>query len=173
MTSTKVSSHNSTEVHLNHLRRAMRLALEAEEDGNLPVGAIIVLRDEVVAEAGNTVLLPQYYPGGHAEVEALRRVPVHLWRRCREMTCYTTLEPCVMCMGALVLHGISRVVFGAHDPEGGAGVVLPHLPPYYAGGQGVPEWTGPLLPDLCAPLYRRLKERFDELPCGKNIVPEQ
>lgn len=151
----------------------MRLALEAEEDGNLPVGAVIVLRDEVVAEAGNAVLSPQYYPGGHAEVEALRRVPVHLWRRGREMTCYTTLEPCVMCMGALLLHGVGGVVFGALDPEGGAGVVLPHLPRYYAGGVGVPAWTGPLLPDLCAPLYRRLKERFDTLPCGRSSLAEE
>ncbi len=167
------SSVNSTTVHLKHLRRALHLALEAEENGNLPVGAVITLDDEVVAEACNSVLKPHYNPGGHAEALALRRVPAQLWARSREMTCYTTLEPCVMCMGALLLHGIGRVVFGARDAEGGAGVVLPHLPAYYAGGAGVPAWVGPLMPEACDALYLRLKERFDVLPCGRNSLAER
>jgi tRNA(adenine34) deaminase len=159
----------AAEAHLVHLRRAVRLALEAEASGNLPVGAVITLDNLVIAEAGNSILSPHYYPGGHAEVESLRRVPAHLWTRAREMTCYTTLEPCVMCMGAILLHGIGRVVFGSSDREGGAGQVLPHLPPYYIHGGGcVPEWVGPLLPSLCDALYERVKAGFDELPCGKS-----
>ncbi|MCA1593953.1 MAG: nucleoside deaminase [Acidobacteria bacterium] len=167
------SSSNSANIHLKHLRHAVRLALEAEEDGNLPVGAVITLGGEVVAEACNSVLKPHYNPGGHAEVLALRRVPAQLWPRSREMTCYTTLEPCVMCMGALLLHGVGQVVFGARDAEGGAGVVLPHLPVYYAGGACVPAWTGPLMPEACDALYLRLKARFDELPCGRNSLTER
>jgi tRNA(adenine34) deaminase len=84
------------------------------------------------------------------------------------MTCYTTLEPCMMCMGTLLLHGVGRVVFGALDVEGGGGQMLSHLPDYYAGGAGVPLWVGPLLPDVCDRLYERVKARFDPLPCGKN-----
>ena len=160
----------TAEAHLVHLRRAVSLALEAEAKGNLPVGAVITLDDRVIAEAGTSILRPHYYPGGHAETESLRRVPAHLWSRAREMTCYTTLEPCVMCMGAILLHGVGRVVFGANDAEGGAGQVLPHLPAYYTHGGGacVPEWIGPLLPELCDALYVRVKEKFDELPCGKS-----
>jgi tRNA(Arg) A34 adenosine deaminase TadA len=153
---------------LTHLRRAIQLALEAEAGGNLPVGAVVTLGGRVVAEAGNAVLAPAYHPGRHAETEALRLVPPELWPRAREMTVYTTLEPCLMCAGALLLHGVGRVVFGASDTLGGAGPLLAHLPAYYAGGAGVPQWVGPLLPELCDPLFRRVAARFDTLPCGKD-----
>ena len=156
---------------LRHVRRAVELALEAERRGDLPVGAVVTLGGEVIAAAGNAVLAPAYHPGRHAETEALGRVPPDLWPRGREMTCYTTLEPCVMCAGALLLHGVGRVVFGALDPLGGAGPLLAHLPAYYAGGAGVPRWVGPVMPEVCDPLYRRVLSRFDSLPCGKNNFP--
>ena len=60
----------------------------------------------------------------------------------------------------LLLHGIGRVVFGAYDPLGGGSYILANLPAYYAGGAGVPEWLGPLLPDDCNPLYERAAGRF-------------
>jgi tRNA(adenine34) deaminase len=159
---------NGTTDDLLHLRRAVHLALEAERLGNLPIGAVITIGGEVVAEAGNSILVPFYHPGRHAEMEALARVPVELWPRSREMTCYTTLEPCLMCMGALLLHGVGRVVFGALDREGGAGEMLSHLPVYYAGGVAVPQLVGPLLPELCDALYERVTARFDDLPCGNR-----
>ena len=161
-------SDTSLEQDLKHLRRAVQLALEAERRGNLPIGAVITLDGAVIAEAGNSLLIPSYHPGRHAEIEALRLVPETLWPQSRRMSCYTTLEPCVMCMGTMLLHGLGRVVFGARDPEGGAGVVLPFLPRYYAGGASVPEWVGPILPDLCDPLYERVTARFDLLPCGNR-----
>ena len=150
------------------MRRAVGLALEAEARGDLPVGAVVTLGGEVIAEAGNAVLVPTYHPGRHAETEALRRVPAGLWPRGREMTVYTTLEPCVMCAGAALLHGVGRVVFGARDTAGGAGALLANLPAYYEGGAGVPLWVGPLMPELCDPLLRRVLERFDALPCGRS-----
>ena len=151
-----------------HMRRAIHLALEAEARGDLSVGSVVTLNEEVVAEAGNAVLVPSYHPGRHAETEALRLLPASLWPRARELTVYTTLEPCVMCAGALILHGVGRVVYGARDPLGGAGALLACLPEYYAGGAGVPLWEGPLMPELCDPLLRRVVERFDSLPCGKE-----
>ena len=157
-----------TALDLEYVDRAVRLATEAELRGNLPIGAVIALDGEVIAEAGNAVLSPHYHPGRHAETEALSRVPASLWPLCRRMTCYTTLEPCVMCMGAILLHGVGRVVFGAVDVEGGAGVMLSRLPDYYAGGKGVPAWVGPALPEVCDPLYHRVRERFDKLPCGNG-----
>jgi tRNA(adenine34) deaminase len=162
------SNHDATGRDVEYVRRAVSLALEAEAGGNLPIGAVITLGDEVIAEAGNALLVPQYHPGRHAEIEAMGRVPAQLWGRAREMTCYTTLEPCVMCAGALLLHGVGRVVFGALDTEGGAGAILSHLPRYYAGGAGVPLWVGPVLPEVCDTLYARVNERFDTLPCGKD-----
>lgn len=151
-----------------YLRRAVRLALEAERLGNLPIGSVITLNGRVISEAGNAVLVPHYHPGRHAEMEALKHVPANLWPLSREMTCYTTLEPCAMCAGALLLHGIGRIVFGTTDTEGGAASLLAHLPDYYAGGAGVPLWVGPMLPELCDALYARVKKRFDSLPCGRN-----
>jgi tRNA(adenine34) deaminase len=164
-----VSSVNQKAINLKHLQRAIQLALQAEAQGNLPIGALITLDEEIIAEAGSSILFPEYHPGRHAEREALQLVPVKLWPRSREMTCYTTLEPCTMCMGTLLLHGIGRVVFGARDTEGGAGGLLQHLPDYYASGAGVPEWIGPVMPETCDALYQRVRERFDKLPCGKNI----
>ena len=147
-----------------YISRAIQIALEAESRGNLPIGAVVVLDGEVIAEAGSSILVPVYHPGRHAEMEALGHVPVGLWPRSREMTCYSTLEPCVMCFGALLLHGIGRVVFGAEDKEGGATAILGHLPRYYAGGVGVPEWVGPVAAQECDELYERAAERFDRLP---------
>jgi tRNA(adenine34) deaminase len=158
-----------TERDIELVRRAVARALEAERGGNLPIGSVLAVGGEVVAEAGNAVLAPVYHPGRHAEKEALARVPASLWPRGREMTCYTTLEPCVMCMGALLLHGVGRVVYGARDPEGGGGgALLAHLPRYYAGGAGVPLWLGPALADVCDPLYERSRARFDALACGRD-----
>ena len=157
---------------IEYLQRAIRVALESERRGNLPVGAIIVLDGTIVAEAGSSILKPEYHPGRHAEMEALRQVPAGLWQRSREMTCYTTLEPCMMCFGALLLHSIGRIVFGAADPEGGASAVLDHLPTYYANANSVPAWVGPLLSEECDDLYQRVRREFDRLPCGKLATVE-
>lgn len=158
----------ASSLDLGFVRRAVELALASEKRGNLPIGSVITLGDRVIAEAGNALLMPHYHPGRHAEMEALGRVPVELWPQSRTMTCYTTLEPCLMCFGALLLHGIGRVVFGAQDKEGGSGYLLTRLPPYYADGACVPEWIGPVLSEICDPLYARVTARFDPLPCGKK-----
>ncbi len=164
----KIEISDATPKDHEYLLRAVELALQAEKTGNLPIGAVITLEDKIIAEAGNAMLSPSYHPGRHAEMEALQRVPLALWPRSREMTCYSTLEPCMMCMGALLLHGFGRVVFGAEDNAGGAGKVLAHLPDYFAGGKNVPSWIGPLLPEVCAELYLRALHRFDQLACGRS-----
>src|SRR5262249_37074393 len=147
------SSPDSIQYNIEHLHRAIELALEAERIGNLPIGAVITLEDKVIAEAGSAILVPDYNPGQHAEMEAFRRVPASLWHRSAEMTCYTTLEPCYMCTGAILLHRIGRVVFGARDVLGGGSLLLKHLPEYYSGGFGIPVWTGPVLAEVCDQLY--------------------
>lgn len=152
------------------MERAVALALAAERDGNLPIGALIVLEGEVIGEGRSELLRPQYNPGRHAEIGALRSVDEQLWPRAREMTCYTTLEPCVMCFGTLLLHGVGRVVFGAYDRLGGGGVLLDHLPPYYESAP-VFAWEGPLMPEECDPLYVRADELFAGLVPGRGITP--
>jgi len=147
-----------------YIARAIQIALDAEMRGNLPVGAVITLDDNIIAEGGSSILSPFYHPGRHAEMEALRGIPIELWSRAREMTCCTTLEPCVMCFGALLLHGIGRIVFGAQDKQGGASSVLSHLPPYYADGKGLPEWIGPIAAEDCDPLNKRVIAKFERLP---------
>ncbi len=148
------------------MNRAIELALQSERQGNIPVGCVITLDAQIIAEGQSLVLEPTYNPGRHAEVTALRAVDDKLWPRAREMTCYSTLEPCVMCAGTLLLHGVGRVVFGAYDTLGGAGCILDHLPPYYDEG-GVYEWEGPLMPERCDPLYERADEIFADLPVGR------
>ncbi len=149
------------------MKRAIEIALASESEGNLPIGSIITLDDEIIAEGNSAVLEPVYNPGRHAEIMAIRDVDTELWPRAAEMTCYTTLEPCVMCAGTLLLHGVGRVVFGAHDTLGGAGCTLKHLPAYYDDG-GVYDWVGPLMPEVCAPLYERADAAFEDLPVGRN-----
>lgn len=150
------------------LERAIELAHEAEREGNLPIGSVLVLDGEIIGEGHNRMVVPRYDPGRHAEVEALRSVAAPSWERAWDMTCYSTLEPCVMCTGTLLLHGVGRVVFGAADDGGGGGGLLAHLPSFFERRAGVPEWIGPILPERCDALSTRARAKFVELPCGQR-----
>jgi tRNA(adenine34) deaminase len=147
------------------LARAIEIALANEARGGLPVGAVIALDGRIIAQGGSEVPGPPYHPGRHAEMQALSHVDIKLWPHAAHMLVVTTLEPCLMCFGACLLHGIGRIVFGAIDRRGGAGYIRPHLPPYYA-STGGPAWIGPLDPLTCDPLYQRTDLAFAKLPCG-------
>jgi tRNA(adenine34) deaminase len=151
-----------TETDKKHLRHAMRLAREAERLGNLPIGAVVVLKGEVIAEGKNSIWAPHFDATRHAEMEALRSVPAHLWLQSREMTCYSSLEPCLMCLGALLMHQIGRIVFGSSDSHGGAGCSFGHLPPYFENELQVVAWIGPALPQECDDLYTRTRALISE-----------
>jgi tRNA(adenine34) deaminase len=138
------------------MHRAIELAVLAEQEGNLPVGAVISLDGEVVAEGRSAIWVPKFDATRHAEIEALRAVPAELWKSSGEMSLYTTLEPCLMCFGSLLLHEIGRVVFGASDSYGGASSVLSHLPPYFQKRIENTQWLGPTMPSECDPLHKRL-----------------
>lgn len=153
---------NSSDTDISFMEMAIEIALNSEKGDNLPIGALITLEDKVIAEGYNAVRFPLYNPGKHSEMQALRNVPVPLWPRSREMTCYTTLEPCIMCFGSLILHGIGRIVYGAVDPRGGAGYLINNLPEYYE-EKSLPELSGPLMPQQCDPLYKRAAEMFEKL----------
>lgn len=141
-----------------YMNRAIELALLAEQEGNLPVGAVISLGGEVVAEGRSAIWVPEFEATSHAEIEAIRAVPADLWQSSGEMSLYTTLEPCLMCFGAIMLHGIGRVVFGSSDNYGGASSVLSYLPPYFQERFKDTHWVGPIMSSQCNPLHERLRK---------------
>jgi tRNA(adenine34) deaminase len=104
------------------MRRALERAAEAERAGEVPVGAVLVRGDDIVAEASNRPILT-HDPTAHAEIEALLSGGHALGTyRLTDTTLYVTLEPCVMCASAIVHARVRRLVFGAWDPRaGGAG----------------------------------------------------
>lgn len=100
--------------------RALRLARAAARRGEVPVGAVLVRDGDVVAGAGNRTILSRD-PTAHAEVVALRRAARRLANhRLTGTTLYVTLEPCLMCCGALVHARVDRLVYGADDSRVGA-----------------------------------------------------
>lgn len=103
------------------MRYAITLAQKAESIGEVPVGAVLVNNDEIIAEAYNQPIQSND-PTAHAEIAALRIAAQKRenYRIVGENTLYVTLEPCVMCAGAIIHARIQRVVFGAFDPKAGA-----------------------------------------------------
>jgi tRNA(adenine34) deaminase len=138
------------------LRRAIELAHEAERHGNLPIGAVICLDGAIISEGMNAIWKPALDITRHAEMEALRAVPHALWIHSRDMTLYTTLEPCMMCAGALLQAQLGRVVFGAADPYGGSQLGQSPLAPFFQEQLGLVKWVGPVLADECDPLHQRI-----------------
>ncbi|MFQ5477837.1 MAG: tRNA adenosine(34) deaminase TadA [Candidatus Binatia bacterium] len=104
-------------------RRFMEMALDearaASELGEVPVGAVLVREDEVIATGHNRSILDND-PTAHAEVVALRAAAQKLENHRCGGCLYVTLEPCVMCMGALVQARVERLVYAASDPKAGA-----------------------------------------------------
>ena len=98
----------------------MQLAARAESIGEVPVGAVVVLNGELIAEGYNQSILKND-PTAHAEMVALRQAGEMLQNyRLIETTLYVTLEPCSMCAGAMVHARVKRLVYGAYDPKTGA-----------------------------------------------------
>lgn len=104
----------------SYMRRALELARAAEAEGEVPVGAVLVLDGAVVGE-GRNAPIGRCDPTAHAEMLALREAGARTQRyRFGGATLYVTLEPCPMCMAAIVHARVARVVFGAWDPRQGA-----------------------------------------------------
>ena len=102
----------------------MDLALKAAENagkaGEVPIGCVIVLNNEVIAEAGNRTLADRD-PTAHAEILAIRQATRAVGsERLVDCDLYVTLEPCTMCAGAISLSRVRRLYYGAADPKGGA-----------------------------------------------------
>jgi tRNA(adenine34) deaminase len=135
------------------MRHALRLARRAQELGEVPVGAVVVKGEEVIAEGWNQPIAA-HDPSAHAEMVAIREAAAALKNyRLGGLTLYVTLEPCVMCAGAIIHARIARVVFGAPDPRAGAVHSLydvisqPRL-------NHRPDWAGGVLAEECGALLQ-------------------
>ena len=99
------------------MSRALELARRAEQEGEVPIGAVVVMNEEVVGEGWNRPIAA-VDPTAHAEIQALRAAAKKLGNyRLTGAELYVTLEPCDMCVGAMFHARIARVVFGATDPK--------------------------------------------------------
>lgn len=104
---------------LNYMKKALFQAEKAYHKDEVPVGAVVVLDDQIISEAHNNSI-KGLDPSGHAEIEALKKAALVVGNyRIKEAVMYVTLEPCMMCCGALVQARLAEVVFAARDPKSG------------------------------------------------------
>src|SRR6478736_3400868 len=139
------------------MRRALDLAAEAAAAGEVPVGAVVTLGDEIIAEARNA-MRSSNDPTAHAEMEAIRAAAARLGTsRLDDCTLWVTLEPCAMCAAAIGIARFKALRFAAEDPKGGGVVHGPrifaqatcHHRPHVLGGIGDQE-AGAMLRDFFA-----------------------
>jgi tRNA(adenine34) deaminase len=99
------------------MRRALELARRAEEEGEVPIGAVVTLDGEIVGEGWNRPIAA-HDPTAHAEIQAMRAAATRLSNyRLTGAELYVTLEPCDMCVGAMFHARLARAVYGAKDPK--------------------------------------------------------
>ncbi|MDC7772453.1 MULTISPECIES: tRNA adenosine(34) deaminase TadA [Priestia] len=145
-----------------YMRLAIDEALKAKDKLEVPIGAVIVQDDEVVASAYNLRETEQRSVA-HAELLAIDEACKKLgtWRL-EDATLYVTLEPCPMCAGAIVLSRVKRVVFGAYDPKGGCAGTLLNLLEFEKFNHQA-EVVGGMLEEECGSLlttfFRELRQR--------------
>jgi tRNA(adenine34) deaminase len=138
------------------MERALGFARQSAENGEVPVGAVLISGDKLLAGTGNSPI-NNNDPTAHAEILALRSGAEKLQNyRLPETTLYVTLEPCIMCMGAIIHSRVKRLVFGATDPKTGAAHSV-----YQIGQDGILNHklvvSGGILEDECS---KMLKEFF-------------
>lgn len=101
------------------MQEALKIAKEGKTQGEVPVGAVVVWQDQIIARAYNAPIM-YHDPSAHAEIRALKIAADHL-QNYRLVGCdlYVTLEPCMMCAGAIMHARIRRLIYGAPDPKTG------------------------------------------------------
>jgi tRNA(adenine34) deaminase len=143
---------------IDFMQRALELSVAAESTGEVPVGAVLVRGDEIIAEGSNRPIASND-PTAHAEIVALRAGGRALGSyRLTDTTLYVTLEPCAMCAAAIVHARVRRLVFGAWDPRAGAAGSIVDVFTLPGLNHRVDVFGG-VLADECA---RRLRQFFAE-----------
>lgn len=142
------------------MRLAIEEALKAERIGEVPIGVVVVGESGEIISHAHNLRETSFDPTAHAEIIAIREAAKKLgnWRLA-DTTLYATLEPCAMCMGAIVLSRIKRVVFGARDPKAGAVVSIYNIGIDEKLNHGVQIKEG-VLKDECADLLKRFFENI-------------
>jgi tRNA(adenine34) deaminase len=137
---------------------ALREAELASASGEVPVGAILVVGENEVARAHNQTIVDSD-PSAHAEILVLRASAKRLSNHRTGGTLYVTLEPCIMCMGAMVQARVERLVFAARDPKAGAAVSLYEIGADRRLNHRFSVEQGPLAEQSAALLTRFFRER--------------
>ena len=141
------------DIDLRFMSRALQLAHEAEQAGEIPVGAVVVKDQKIIAEGWNRPISTND-PTAHAEIIALRAAAKTLdTYRLLDTTLYVTLEPCAMCAGAMVHARVKRLVFGAVDPRAGAAGTIFNITDHAALNHRL-EVNGGVLADECSAVLR-------------------
>ncbi|MGD9842068.1 MAG: tRNA adenosine(34) deaminase TadA [Steroidobacteraceae bacterium] len=135
------------------MSRAIELARLAEAAGEVPVGAVLVKDNQIIAEGWNQPIV-MHDPSAHAELLAMRAAAKSLGNyRLTDTTLYVTLEPCAMCAGAMVHARVRRLVYAATDPRAGAAGTIFNIVQHEALNHRV-EVTSGVLADECAEVLR-------------------
>jgi len=134
------------------MRRALAEAKKAQKKGEIPVGAVIVCEDKIVSH-GHNQHLKRNDPTAHAEVMAIRKASSKR-KNYRLVDCdlYVTLEPCAMCLGAVVQARVRSLIFGAFDPKSGAVQSIMRFP--FAKTNHRPEVKGGVLAEECGQILK-------------------
>jgi tRNA(adenine34) deaminase len=141
------------------MHRALLLARRAADEGEVPVGALVVVDNEIIGEGWNRPIASSD-PTAHAEIVALRAAAASLSNyRLGNATLYATLEPCAMCMGAVLNARVARVVFGAWDAKAGACGSVIDLPREPRLGQSVDVFGGVCSEEAAALLRQFFESR--------------
>jgi tRNA(adenine34) deaminase len=137
-----------------YMARALDLARRAAQEGEVPVGAVLVRDGAVIGQGWNRPIAAAD-PTAHAEIQALRDAARRVGNyRLPGSTLYVTLEPCVMCAGAIVHARVERVVYGAPDPKAGACGSVFRLLPSDCRFNHRTDCSGGVLADACAETLR-------------------
>jgi tRNA(adenine34) deaminase len=136
------------------MRHALELARRAAEEGEVPVGALLVCKGEILGAGWNRPII-EHDPSAHAEIQALRAAGRRVGNyRLPGSILYVTLEPCVMCAGAIVQARVAEVIYGAPDPKAGACGSVFDLLPSDGRFNHRTEVRGGLLADECGEVLR-------------------
>ena len=131
------------------MQQALSLAEQAALQGEVPVGAVVILNDEIIGEGFNQPIATSD-PTAHAEIVALRNAAKKIGNyRLNDATLFVTIEPCLMCAGSLVHARIKKVVFGAVEPKAGA-VISAHNVLDNAKLNHTVDYQGGVLADECS-----------------------
>jgi len=145
------------------MSEALRLAKQAEKKGEVPVGAVLINDKNELIASGHNKPISASDPTAHAEIVVLRAAAKKLKNyRLPGTTLYVTLEPCTMCVGALVQARVTRIVYGAVEPKTGA-IESAHRLFEEGKFNHIPEITGGVLKDECSSLLSAFFKQKREL----------